>query len=207
MTTGSADGVRREVKRAIQDARDNLGQFEVLPKRDSWLMWTLYAISFMWIWNRRFMTHFVTTIGSTVYSPWELGERGVLDLAIVVHEAQHVYDKKAIGPLWFPAYLFPQVLALLSLVAMATPWYPPAIWSLLAIAALGPWPAPFRVWAELRGYAEGYDVLISNHVTDERAAKAHLQRIFCGWAYWKMSWRWKPIHDKITGWFAEHRDC
>ena len=196
--TGSGEGIQEDIQRALRAAREEFGGFKVVRKRSSAFMWFLYGISGMWVWNRKFMTHYVTTISGTIYTPWGLGEHAVSDLALISHETQHERDARQIGPLWYPAYLFPQCLALLALGALGAFWTPWAWLSLIALLALGPWPAPFRVWAELRGYDESLRILLRHRAINERVAKDWLHGVFCGWGYFRMAWRWQPIHDHIT---------
>lgn len=119
----------------------------IVRKQDSWLMRVLGKLLFF---NKRFMTDYYTTVGSTIYTP--VGEDNVSD-AVLAHEYVHVYDARKLSlPLFSFLYTFPQCLALLSLGALAAIWWLPALWFLTALVFLAPIPAPFRAWFEIRGY-------------------------------------------------------
>lgn len=74
-------------------------KYRIVKKSDSKLMraigWVLYPF------NRRFMTFYVTTIGSTLYSPWDVIDEGLLQ-----HELQHVSDSKKFPVIYELSYLF-----------------------------------------------------------------------------------------------------
>lgn len=167
-----------------------------MRKRSSPFMWFLYAVSFMWIWNRRFMTDFITTIAGRIY--WPDGPRSWRTLW---HECVHRKQAIRVGEPWFSiAYLFPQcfaALAVLALGAFITPW---ALLFLLALLLVGPWPAPWRVMWEREAYlisavcdglrggvgyisSESYlDWMVENH---------------CGWAYYRPSWSRSKTRAKV----------
>lgn len=128
--------------------------FEVRRKKTSVLMWMLYVVGFMWVWNRRFMTDFVTTIPFTsrVYLPDDLffastDSQYAKLWEVLGHEGRHGFDSHT-RQTWFAfSYLFPQCLALLALLAI-----PFSLWWLVALVALGPWPAPWRARWEREAY-------------------------------------------------------
>ena len=69
-------------------------------------------------------------------------------LPILAHEAVHLYDRKKSGSLMFMfAYLFPQCLSILAVLAFLSPWF------LLALVFLTPLPAPFRANIEQDGFS------------------------------------------------------
>jgi len=74
-------------------------KYKVILKKDSWLM---RAIGFILKpFNKEFMSNYVTTIGSTMYSP-----RPDLDDGIIQHELQHISDSKKWPVLYELSYLF-----------------------------------------------------------------------------------------------------
>lgn len=101
--------------------------------------------------NPKFMTNYTTTIGNTVYfanRKW-LEENQESAAHVLAHELVHIRDSNEAGSFIFSyTYLFPQCLALLSLLAIFSSW-----WWLLCLAFLAPLPSPFRAYWELRGYA------------------------------------------------------
>jgi hypothetical protein len=74
-------------------------KYQIIKKSDSKLMrligWVLKPF------NPNFMTHYVTTIGSTIYSPWEVIDEGLLQ-----HELQHISDSKKFPVIYELSYLF-----------------------------------------------------------------------------------------------------
>ena len=103
---------------------------------------------FVRIFNDSFMTHYITTIGRKIYSPYK--ENG---LPVIAHECQHIWDSKRWPVLYEIGYLSPQIwflLALGSFAAFASLW---ALLFLLALPLLAPLPAYFRMKIEMRGYA------------------------------------------------------
>ena len=101
--------------------------------------------------NPRFMTNYITTIGSTVYFPSEqsAGRDRVSSAAVLAHELVHISDSKEVSTFVFSyTYLFPQVIALLSVLAI----FSSKLW-LLCLLFLLPVPSPMRAYWELRGYA------------------------------------------------------
>ncbi len=123
---------------------------EVKFKNESTFMKIIgYALFF----NKAFMTGYVTTIGSKVYFPSkELLENRASHSAIITlaHEVRHVHDFQKVGSLWFSlGYLFPQILAPLMLCLIPINWILALI---LFVVCLAPWPAYWRMKAELSGY-------------------------------------------------------
>lgn len=154
-------------------------------KSESFFMKLLFNLTLMRFWNPGFMTDYTSTIGSTIYLAEPL-EPTLSNLALLRHEVQHIEDSYIYGNiLWALAYLFPQSLSLLALFAF---WHP--AW-LLWLVALGPWPAPFRVWAELRGYARTYWTHKEFATLNEDVWYQRMHTTFCGWKYWRMSSDWK----------------
>ena len=174
--------------------------FKLIYKKTSPLMWAVYLLSFMWIWNRRFMTDFYTTIGYKVYIPEEPGKPLNWDgvYRTLRHEFIHMLQRERYG-IWFGlSYVFPQVLAVLALPAFLAIWLGP--WWLLflsSLIALGPWPAPWRKRWEVEGYTQ------TMLVDFESRKSVHIQIIaqvidqFTGANYWFM---W-PFRKSITGEF------
>lgn len=148
---------------------------EFVEKKDSPLMRLVAKILFF---NPVFMERFITTIGSRVYVP-NLAEfeRKRPDAAaqVYVHEAVHALDSRHVGfPAFAAAYLFPQVFALLALLAFGAVggngwWLVNLVW----LSALAPWPAPFRRTLELRAYAFGA-VFAQTAASDRARAQALL---------------------------------
>lgn len=124
-------------------------------KDESWMMKALGVILFF---NKRFLSTYTTTLGSTIYFPNRAWVRDCPDdvALVVAHELTHVQDSRDQGQLAFAySYLCPQVFALLSLLALLAPvlgWQMllavfNLAWLLPCIGSVG------RSHIEFRGYA------------------------------------------------------
>lgn len=196
-----------------EDMRRDFPGFAIREKR-VWYWWVLYFVGLMFLWNKGFMKTMWTTVGRVVYIPnapslFAAGRRDeevMGSYATLWHERQHILDRTELegvpeplrGVVWFGGYFFPQFLALGALGAFWTPW----AWCCLVF--LAPWPAPFRVWAERRGYlasAEAWQYL-TNGGWEPNVHDPWIQRIitrnFLGWSYWRMSWS----RESVERWFA-----
>lgn len=125
-------------------------------KDESRLMKLIGKILFF---NPQFMTAYITTIGHTVYFPSRenMLANDLSSMLVTCHEVQHIRDSERLTfPLYAFIYLFPQILALLVLLAIPlaflVPWYY-AIIPLAALLFLLPIPAYGRMKIELRGYS------------------------------------------------------
>ena len=190
--------------------------FRLVEKR-VWWWWGIYYVSLMFLWKPKFMENTWVTLGRDVHVPnlLDLGTNPHADYATINHEAQHVYDRLAYedwlcgklrldcdygyapafikwfaGFSWTLGYGFPQTLAPLALPGVV--WL--GWWGLLPLVALVPWPAPFREWLELRGYAatmEGWYEITGTPPTHKSELKwiaKVINKQFLGWGYWCMSW-------------------
>lgn len=136
----------------LEEVRKQDPTIQLLAKEDSKLMKVIGFI--VKPFNPTFNTLYTTTIGSTIWMPTEvakiLSEEHFLE--VVAHEVQHILDEKEQG-IWFKVgYLFPQVLAALSLLAVFGIWSPSWLWWLLCLLLMAPLPAYWRYKAELNGY-------------------------------------------------------
>lgn len=172
--------------------------YSEMRKRSSVFMWTLYVVSFMWIWNRRFMDAFHTTIFGRIYWADDGPEGG--RWRTLWHECVHRRQAIRRGEPWFSlTYLFPQSMALFALGAVATVVTPGALVCLSALAFLGPWPAPWRVTYEREAYLitavcdalRGWDIEGAWYL--DYQVENH-----CGWAYYKPAWRRSKMRKAIA---------
>lgn len=127
--------------------------FNIRYKNESWFM--KFLAIFVSIFNKKFMTNYVTTIGNTIYFPnrehVDKNEFGAV--AVLAHEIVHVQQSEKYGRIPFSlAYLFPQCLALFALGAVFAVFWLPMLWCLLFLLFLAPLPAPWRKKFELEGY-------------------------------------------------------
>lgn len=174
--------------------------------KDTTKDWKLrFAAVVVGLFNERFMTGYTTTLFPKVYfvSEEKMRRNYVGSFRTLAHEYVHLYDQKQ-HPLWFPlSYLFPQVLAVFSLLALGAIWYFPLIWCLLFLVFLAPLPAPWRSKWEIRGYL--MNLLIESRVNDGRVPvrlKNLLSDVFTGWGYYKM-WPFSGIVSREIDKFVE----
>jgi hypothetical protein len=131
--------------------REDVPGFTTKWKSVSWA--NVFFAAVLWPFNPWFLTGYVTTIYPVVYWP----EANYADQAgswqILAHEYVHLYDAHKARVRFSLGYLFPQVLGLFSVLALGAIWWIWALFALLFLVAFLPWPAPWRVRAEQRGYA------------------------------------------------------
>jgi hypothetical protein len=133
----------------VTAAQQYFPKLQIRYKDQSWFMKLIGTLLFF---NKSFMTSYTTTIGSTVYFPNEAftKTRPVSAAVVLLHELVHVKDAQKISkPLFFFLYLFPQVLAPLSLLLLLVSW---KIAIPLFILFSLPIPAYFRMYFEKRAY-------------------------------------------------------
>lgn len=94
----------------------------VFPKRSSKLMWALYYLGFMWIWNRKFMDRVHTTNYPVIYMP---EDRIGVAWQTLAHELVHCKQHKTWGIWKESLYFFPQMFAPLGLLGLlGLVWWP-----------------------------------------------------------------------------------
>jgi hypothetical protein len=144
--------------------------------------------------NPKYMTGYVTTFYPSVYFPSKSSyEKNPMNsLMVLAHERVHLLDSIRYG-VWFKAsYLLPQVLFAPLLLGSVVCLLSSLKWVsllllILGLVALIPWPSPWRVNWEKRGYAM---TLATNYwlfgsIPDplKQSTKSH----FLDWSYYKMS--------------------
>lgn len=126
-------------------------------KDESLLMRVCGTLSFF---NPSFMTHYTTTLGSTIYFPnriWYETQSEENLLQIIAHEYVHVRDSENFSILYPLMYIFPISLApLMALLFFVLPW---PICLILILTCFAPLPAPGRMYFERRGYVMNMFVL------------------------------------------------
>ena len=185
-------------------------------KDKSWLMKFLGLLMFF---NRGFMTHYITTIGNTVYFPNEdfIKKNELGAITVLAHEVVHIAQKEKRGFALFAfEYLFPQCLTIFALLTLLAFVWLPFLWCLLFLLFLAPIPAPWRKKFEVEGYTMtlymsdlimrqiGHD---DDYILKELSLSAvRIDRLnFRGSGYWYM-WPWgvdeefaKKIEDIRSG--------
>jgi hypothetical protein len=151
-------------------------------KNESTFMKILGKILFF---NKRFMTNFTTTIGNTIYFPNKdfVERNGTTATTILAHELVHIRDRKKFK-LYSLKYLFPQILAIFSILAIFKLYF------MFCLLFLAPLPAPWRTFFERRGYA--MNIFFSREFgilrTTEESYAETLSKLFVTRAYYFMWW-------------------
>ncbi len=193
--------------------------FNIKYKNESLFM---KFISVLLFFNKDFMTKYITTIGKTIYFPSEefVVTNPRTSINILAHELVHVTQAEKYGSVIFGLlYLFPQCLALLTLLV------PFSLWFLCFLIFLLPFPAPWRAYFEIGGYTMSLFVMnlrlqLNNSSPDyiAEALKTEASNIdrkhFKGSAYWFM-WpfgvmnklRIKDIQDGVISKEDEIYNC
>lgn len=127
-------------------------------KDDSRLM--KFLNFFVRIFNKNFMTKYVTTVGNKIYFPSleYMYEDEARAIRLICHELQHILDKERIDKKYVTgtfnfAYLFPQILAICSLGVLLAFIWPVCLWYLCFLVFLLPFPAKDRINFEVKAYA------------------------------------------------------
>lgn len=133
----------------VNKAKEKFPDIKVIYKDQSSLM---KLLGYLMFFNKSFMTHYFTTLGSTIYAPSRqyVESKEVSAQVTLLHELTHVYDSKKYSKILF-GFLngFPQILALLCLPLFFISW---KLALPLVILFLLPLPAYFRMYFEKRGY-------------------------------------------------------
>lgn len=184
---------------------------QIVVKEDSWLMAAINKI--IGFFNDSFMDSFVTTIGDTVYAPKSVLEDDEAVWGTLPHETMHGLQFKRMT-LFGAAlvYLFPQWLALFSLLALGAiwggPWY---LLSLINLVWLAPWPAPGRKMMEMEGYAMTLLVLYERYKVEGQDIEMfevppYIIKQFTGPNYYFMWPSESRTRLELEGWLKKVRD-
>lgn len=126
----------------------------IRPKSESKLMKLLNP--FVSIFNKRFMTGYITTVGKTIWAPddWIKDRTEIMKLRTICHEGKHIVQSvEQTNLLHGILYMFPQSLAVFSLLSILAFFYSTSwAWALLFLLFLAPLPAPFRYKKEMEAY-------------------------------------------------------
>ena len=129
----------------IQLIQKEFPDFKVVCKNESKFMLLLSKVLFF---NKKFMSHYVTTVGNTIYVPdSSFFDDDDSSFSTIAHEYVHMCDHKKYGFLFNFGYLFPQILSLLSLLSFFD------IKWLFCLLFLLPLPSMGRTYFEYRGYS------------------------------------------------------
>lgn len=117
--------------------------------------WKVLYYTVIWMFNRKFMTHYTTTMGTELHFPnqqWFVDNQNSV-ARILAHELVHLrnHKKQGLAVAWL-SYFFPQNLGFLALPALGGFWIPELFWFLLFLLALAPFPAYWRMEEEMSAY-------------------------------------------------------
>ena len=154
---GSVDTVNELT--ALADELSKKHAFQIAYKNESDFMKLIGKLMFF---NPQFMTKYITTINGMVYFPSAefVAIHAPALRSVLAHEFYHIWDAQRTGSiLWHMLWLMPQLLAPLAMLALLALVWPPALWMLMALVFLLPWPAYWRKKYELGGYTMSLFVL------------------------------------------------
>lgn len=193
-----------ETYNKVSALAESLG-VKIRYKDESRFMQVLGALLFF---NRDFMLHFTTTIPfiETVYFPSRKAVNANPDgyAEVLAHELVHVMDAKDLGQtLYCATYLYPQCLALLSLLALlAIPLSLYWLTTLGFLLFLAPLEAPGRSWFEGRGYAMNLAVAVWRGRKVDHIATRLVQH-FTGPDYYYMDRDHARVVSGLRGWLVD----
>jgi hypothetical protein len=145
-----------------------------------------------------FMLYVTTTIGNTIYLPKDFtkGRSKTIILSTLAHEYVHIVDYRR-NKLFLISYLFPQLLAAFSVLAVFGAFYQPMYYFAAALIFLLPLPSPFRVYWELRGYTMSMAVEIwrNRHLSPDTYNNVSLS--LRGITYWHYISK-AALHRKLS---------
>lgn len=155
---------------------------------------TQKLLGWLLFFNPKYMTGYVTTFYPSVYFPSkeDYEDNPTSSLMVLAHERVHLLDAIRYG-MWFKfSYLLPQVLFAPLLIASIVCLIghlklASLILLVLGLVALLPWPSPYRVNWEKRGYAMtlATNYWIFGSISDP--LKQNIREHFLDWSYFKMS--------------------
>lgn len=142
-------------KNLVQSTQKHFPKLQIEYKNKSSLMKLIGNIIFF---NPSFMSSYTTTIGNTVYYPYEsfVKTRPISAAIVLLHEVVHMYDSKRLSKLLFGfSYLFPQILVLLFIPLLLVSWKI----ALITLLFAAPFPSYFRMYYEKRAYISSLYVI------------------------------------------------
>jgi len=160
--------------------------------------------------NPLYLSGYITTFYPVVWFPSqaEYEKKPVDSLIVLAHERVHLLDAVQHG-WWFRfSYLLPQVLFIpLLFGSIACVIGGHTLYSLvylgLGLVVLAPWPSPWRVQWEKRGYAMTFAANYWLFGVISSQLKQKIRTHFLDWSYYKMSRNPKDIDSWIAGVVAD----
>jgi len=165
-------------------------------KRHSKLM---KLISKLLFFNKKFMTKYYTTLGSTIYIP-DSHPATPLNLEVIAHECKHIYDSRQHPILYNLGYMFPQIMALFAFLALGAIWSSLSwLWCLLFLIFLAPIPSPGRMLIERQGYLMSLACEYWLNGRVNASSYTWIAKHFTGPNYY---WMWPFSRRRIMLWFV-----
>lgn len=184
-----------ELRKLIDLCHKEIPGFEIRFKDSS--RWMKFLNFFAQVFNKGFMTQYITTTGSKVYFPSKayLVEHQEGMVGVLAHELVHMTERKQEGLVPnFLRYAFPQILAALAVLSILGIWNLWFLLSFVCLLFLAPLPAPGRRDIELEGYTMSMAVSYwKTGVIGDGDIEWYAKQ-FSGAAYYFM-WPW---HDTIV---------
>jgi hypothetical protein len=153
------------------------------------------------LFNPEYLSRYTTTVYPKVWFPTQAfyEKDPTHSFVILAHERAHLLDTKA-SPVWFRfSYAAPQILVLPLLLLGVVLAFLVGWWALplfvLALACLGPWPAPGRVHWEERGYAMTMATTFWLTGNIPSPMKDSIRNQFLGMAYFRMAWGSTSVNE------------
>jgi len=171
---------------------------KIVEKRGSTFMRFISWLPPFLFFRKRFMEGYITTIGTTIYWPDRPEDfDGDETIKCLLHESVHAADSA--NPFFELSYLFPQILAVLSVSALSAIWV--GVWGLIGLGFLiflAPWPAPYRVHWEARAcaYESLFNYINYGYVGGDWIDNK-IEDMFISWDYYKMSWRFNKTRKLL----------
>ena len=161
-------------------------------------------LGFLMFWNRGYMTDYISTFFPTVWWPSRphYSQDAWSTFKVLAHEWVHLLDGGK-HRVWFGfSYISVQVWCVISVFALLSLWFGP--WFLFFLAGLlflAPWPSPWRVKWEVRGYTMGMAINYWKHGSIKESTKDWIVETLTGSGYYFPAWSklrlWKKL-DKAA---------
>lgn len=183
----------------LSKARIQYSQVNIAYKDESNFMKIIGKLMFF---NKDFMTHYITTIGNTVYYPSrDFVKNNRVDAYMTfLHELVHVHDSKKYSHFLFSlAYLLPQLLFLLVIPLLFIFGWKALLCSLFLL----PLPAYFRMNFEKRAYT--ISIYVIKRIIDKYNIKLDLNQFAKAYALefkkstYYYSWPFSGLQDYFAG--------
>jgi len=154
--------------------------------------------------NPDYMTKYISTFYPIVYFPSKdlYGSCPNCTFTVLAHERVHLLDTKEYPFRFRFSYLMPQIFALPFFLGACTMTFfslgVAVTLFVMGLLFLGPWPSPWRVYWEKRGYAMNMAVSYWILGTIPAGLISSIKSQFLGWQYYRMSWSEKEIEHWIS---------